>query len=171
MQRLVKAGTGPVTVEVLAAEAINTNPAVRFGYYKPGNRGSDSKTELFTISGADAQSLQATPNGVTSFDPGPSAFGLYTIYPGFQKPQDANLPREVFSEDALNLWDTTPTHHKVRFFPLRQKDGAVVPNAFIVAFEEFDTAFDSNDLVFLVVIENHTRRDFLRLNDLGIIQT
>jgi fibronectin type 3 domain-containing protein/regulation of enolase protein 1 (concanavalin A-like superfamily) len=151
MQRLVKAGTGPVTFEVLAAEAINTNPSVKFGYYTPGNRGWDSKRELFTISGADAQSLQATPNGVTSFDPGQSAFGLYTIYPGFQKPQDGGLPREVFSEDALNLWDATASRrHKVRFFPLREKNGTVVPNAYIVAFEEFDTAFDSNDLVAIV---------------------
>ena len=152
MQRLVKAGAGPVTVEVLAAEAINTDPSVRFGYYKPGNRGWDAKTELFTISGADAQSLQATPRGVTSFDPGQSPFGLYTIYPGFQNAtKDGGLPREVFSEDALNLWDANAANrHKVRFFPLRERNGNIVPNAYIVAFEEFDNAFDSNDLVAIV---------------------
>lgn len=152
MQRLVQAGAGPVTVEVLAAEAINTNPSVRFGYYKPGNRAWDAKTELFTISGADAQSLQATPNGVTRFDPGGNAFGLYTIYPGFQHAtKDGGLPREVFSEDVLNLWDTNVARqHKVRFFPLRQRNGTIVPNAYIVAFEEFDTAFDSNDIVAIV---------------------
>ena len=59
----------------------------------------------------------------------------------------------MFSEDALNLWDTNAANrHKVRFFPLRDKSGAVVPNAYIAAFEEFDTAFDSNDIV--VVLRN-----------------
>src|SRR3954469_22525449 len=94
MQRLVKAGNGPVTVEVLAAEAIATDPSVKFGYYTPGNRRWDAKRGLFTVSGGDAQSLQVTPHGATSFDPGTNPFGLYTIYPGFQKPQDGNLPRE-----------------------------------------------------------------------------
>jgi fibronectin type 3 domain-containing protein/regulation of enolase protein 1 (concanavalin A-like superfamily) len=152
MPRLVKAGPGAVTVEVLAAEAINTNPSVRFGSYTPGNRGDDAKTELFTISAADAQSLQATPNGVTSFDPGSAAFGLYSTYPGFVNPtKDGGLPRQVFSEDALNLWDqNSANRHKVRFFPLRDRSGAEVPNAYIAAFEEFDTAFDSNDIVVIV---------------------
>jgi fibronectin type 3 domain-containing protein/regulation of enolase protein 1 (concanavalin A-like superfamily) len=152
MQRLVRAASGPVTIEVLAAEAIATDPSVRFGYYKPGNRGWDAKTELFTISGAEAQSLQATPNGVTSFDPGAGAFGLYSTYPGFAtSTKDAGLPREVFSEDALNLWDANAANrHKVRFFPLREKNGTIVPNAFIAAFEEFDNGYDYNDIVVIV---------------------
>ena len=152
MPRLVKAGAGPVTVEVLAAEAINTEPSVRFGYYTPGNRGADARTELFTISAADAQSLQARPNGRTSFDPGASAFGLYSTYPGFKDAtKDGGLPRAVFSEDALNLWEGNASNrHKVRYFPLRQANGTVVPNAFVVAFEEFDNGNDYNDIVAIV---------------------
>ena len=121
MQRLVKAGPGPVTVEVLAAEAINTDPAVRFGYYKPGNRAADAKTELFTIGAADAQSLQATPHGVTSFDPGSSSFGLYSTYPGVPEPDQGRraAARGVQRGRALNLWDgVAANRHKVRFFPL-----------------------------------------------------
>src|SRR3712207_7683367 len=57
--RLVRAGAGSVTIELLASMAkADTTGAIsaRFGYYKPGTRAD--KRELFNISGADAQTLR-----------------------------------------------------------------------------------------------------------------
>src|SRR5690606_722125 len=36
---------------------------------------------------------------------------------------------------------------KVRFFPLKDADGQVVPNAYVFAFEEYHLATDQNDIV------------------------
>src|SRR5205814_4920793 len=55
MQRLVKAGAGPVTIQPLAAFVVQNQPGLRFGYYTPGT--SSDKTELFTINKADSQSV------------------------------------------------------------------------------------------------------------------
>ncbi len=149
LQQLVKAGVGAVTIEPLAVEAIGTNPPIRFGWYGAGTR--DSKQELFAVAQGDAQSVNPTPLGLTSFDPGASVFGLYTLFPGFTDPvKDNNLPREVYSEDALNSWSSSQGGHDVRFFPLRNTDGTIVPNAFIFAFEEFDSVPDSNDVIGII---------------------
>src|SRR6185437_9945469 len=81
MPRLVKAGSGPVTITTLAAFAVPNQPALRFGYYVPGD--PTDTTELFSISQADSQTMTPTAQGATQFDPGSSEFGLYTNFPTF----------------------------------------------------------------------------------------
>ena len=49
-------------------------------------------SQLFTVAKADAQSVNPTAIGNTSFDPGASPFGLYTTWPGFGN-------RNIYSED------------------------------------------------------------------------
>ncbi|HMO25115.1 MAG TPA: choice-of-anchor D domain-containing protein, partial [Tepidisphaeraceae bacterium] len=139
VQRLQKAGSGPVTVELLANFANTVSPSTKFGWYEAGL--THKKTQLFTVSESDSQSVNPTPNGTTTFDPGTQSFGIYGVFPAFTQ-------REVYSEDVLNQWETNSAlRRKVRFYPLKNADGSVVPNAYVFAFEEFTQAFDSNDIV------------------------
>lgn len=142
MQRLQKAGSGPVTVELIANFANSVSPSSRFGWYSPGDVGFLNR--LFNVNQADAQSVNPTPQGVTSFDPGSAAFGIYGQFPAFND-------RVVYSEDALNAWETNAGRKKkVRFFALKDSGGNVVPNAFVFSFEEWNVNYDQNDLVGII---------------------
>jgi len=144
MPRLQKAGSGPVTIEVLANFANSVSPSSRFGWYEPGNVGAYALNRLFNVGQTDAQSVNVTPQGVTSFDPGAASFGIYGQFPAF-------TDRIVYSEDSLNAWETNSARkRKVRFYTLKNSDGTVVPNAFIFTFEEYNVSYDQNDLVGII---------------------
>ncbi|HEX4794213.1 MAG TPA: Ig-like domain-containing protein [Humisphaera sp.] len=145
--RFTKAGDGPVTIQLLAAFAIGSPIGARVGYYSPGD--TSSKQELFTISGATnaaEQTVDPAALGATSFDPGAAQFGLYTQFPHFL---DNNQERVAFSEDALNTWDTN-VPRKMRTYPMKNADGSVVPNSYVVAFEDYNLQYDSNDVVAII---------------------
>ena len=96
--------------------------------------------------------MNPTPLGATAFDPGANSFGLYSIFPHFL---DNGKARISYSEDALNTWDAN-VPRKVRFFPLKNADGSVVPNAYVFAFEDNNIPYgsiqpyDSNDVVGII---------------------
>jgi hypothetical protein len=130
LQTLTMAGPGPVTIQMLASFNASAEPSLRVGYYTPGN--ASGTTELFTINNADDQTVNPVPVGMTSFDPGSSAFGLYASFPGI------SATDTHYSEDALNAPLDAAHPHKFRFFPMENGNGAAVPNAFIVAAEDFN---------------------------------
>lgn len=151
MQRLVMAGAGPVTITPLASFDVINNPALRFGYYTPGD--PTDRTPLFSIGQSDSQTVNPTALGPTSFDPGSNTFGLYANFPTFT---DNGQQRISYSEDAFNTWDTT-VPRKFRFFPLKNADGSVVPNAYVFEAEDNNKFFppniqpyDSNDIVGII---------------------
>lgn len=149
MQRLVKAGAGPVTIQMLASFNSAATPSVRFGYYDPGN--ASSTNELFTINQADAQTVNPTAQGATNFDPGSNEFGLYATFPGTTTSN--NQPDVHYSEDSLNTLD--PTHpRKLRFFALENADGSVVPNAYVVAGEDYNDPTYNSFVNFVAIIRN-----------------
>jgi regulation of enolase protein 1 (concanavalin A-like superfamily) len=143
LPRLVKAGDGNVTVELLATFANSRTPVTRFGYYSPGD--PSNKGELFYVPGsADAQSVNPQASGLMGFDPGSNAFGIYGVFPAFSN-------REVYSEDSLNTWEPNAgNRRKVRFYPLKNADGTVVPNAYVFAFEEYTLSYDQNDVIGII---------------------
>ena len=145
--RLVKAGNGPVTVEILAVFA-NQNSRTTFGWYEAGNPQTKYAVAK-TNSANDNQSIAPLQEGMFTFDPGNGAFGLYG---NFTLGSTTNpLNRDVFSEDVLNTWETnTNRQRKVRFYQLKDAAGNVVPNAYVVAFEEYNVTFDQNDLVAII---------------------
>ena len=153
MERLARASaSAPITITPLAVMGVASTPALMFGYYEAGSGGM--KTQLFTVPTADAQSVNVTTNGITSFEPGSKSFGLYTTWPGFKNKvegttTDAASFRDVYSEDALNNF-ATQNKHKYRFYPMKDAQGNVVANTFVVAVEEFDGSYDSNDVVFII---------------------
>jgi fibronectin type 3 domain-containing protein len=144
MPRLVKAGSGPVTITPLGSFNVITNPALRFGYYTPGS--PTDRTELFTLAQADAQVVSPTALGATTFDPGSNAFALWAQFPHFV---DNGQQRIAYSEDSLNAWDAS-VHRKFRFFPLENPNGSIVPNAYIFAAEDWNVQYDSNDIVGII---------------------
>jgi hypothetical protein len=142
-QRLAKAGPGAVTIEPLAAYAGGT-PSFRFGYYAAGT--ADARTELL-VGAADAQTVNPAVAGTTSFDPGASRFGLYAYFPIFNN--------TAYSEDSLNTRENTAAaRRKFRFFPLKDANGTVVPNAYIFTSEDFNNdpsgGTDANDFVGII---------------------
>jgi fibronectin type 3 domain-containing protein len=142
MPRLLKAGNGSVSIELLGVFANNDVAGPSLGYYEPGT--SEFKTVLFGTKQSEAQSVSATPQGNTTFDPGSSMFSLVGIFPKFTN-------REVYSEDALNTWESNSANRrKVRFYPLKNSDGTVVPNAYVFAFEEYNVTYDQNDIVGII---------------------
>ncbi len=150
--RFVKAGNGPVTVQMLASFGIGTPIVSRMGYYTAGSPGD--RTELFSLGQNDQQTVDPTPLGATSFDPGGTAFGLFAAFPHFTDPaSNGSLTaheRYSYSEDAFNLsWDAN-NPRKMRAYPLKNPDGSVVPNAYVVAFEDYNLAYDSNDIVAII---------------------
>jgi len=123
MQRMVKAGSGKVSISLLAVFDNFKSPATAVGFYNTPTKLS----QLFTVPMSDAQSVHPSISGSTSFDPGTNSFGIYTVFPAFNN-------RDAFSEDALNTWETkTANQKKVRFYPLKNKDGSKVANAFVFA--------------------------------------
>ena len=101
------------------------------------------KQELFTVPNASAQKLAPTTNGVLTFDPGLTAFGFYSVWPFFGD-------REVFSENALNTWEpTVANRHKVRVYPMRDPNGVLVPNTYVIATEEHTSGYDYQDVVYI----------------------
>ena len=149
MPRLEKAGAGPVTITPLASFNASAAPTVRFGSYIPGD--PTDQNELFSIAQSDAQTVNPTPLGATSFDPGSSPFGLYATYPGIATSN--GKPDTHFSEAALNVLD--PTHpQKFRLFPMENPDGSKVANTYVVASEDFNSTQFNSFVNFVGIISN-----------------
>jgi hypothetical protein len=138
----VKAGAGQVTLRVLAAFSIasKTGTMASFGWYPTGD--PTGRTAVLSVANADDQSLDPPTTGSLSFDPGTTAFGLWSLWPAFGN-------RKAYSDDALNTWDSA-FPHKVRVYPDRTPTGARVKHAYVVATEEFTGPYDYNDLVVVV---------------------
>ena len=141
LQKLVRVGESPVTIEPLAVfgPQSTSGEVTNLGSY-PASGGA--RTQLFSVANAAYQSLDPATSGSLTFDPGTAAFGLSSIWPFFSN-------REVFSEDARNTWDTTVAHH-LRAYPLKTTGGSVVANAYVIAFEENNSGYDYQDLVFIL---------------------
>ncbi|MGB7156920.1 MAG: Ig-like domain-containing protein, partial [Tepidisphaeraceae bacterium] len=142
-QKFYKAAGGNVTIEPITFFSPTSSPTVRAGWYRSGNAGSAA--ELFTVASQYAQSVNPVATGTTSFDPGSGPFGLYTEWP-------SQNGRVVYQEHALNTWETNGSlRQKVRVYPLKTAEGVVVPNAYVVGFEEIPgSVSDYQDGVFII---------------------
>src|SRR5439155_8285920 len=129
------ADTGSVSIQLLAVFDNFKTPATAVGYYNT----ADKLNQLFTVPMSDAQSVHPSISGKTTFDPGSNSFGIYTVFPAFNF-------RNAFSEDALNTWDSV-NHKKVRFYPLKNANGTKVSNAYVFVSEDYNKAYDFNDVV------------------------
>jgi hypothetical protein len=144
MQRFVKAGTGPVTIDVLASfTASGFAKSYTLGTYTPGE--PTTLNELFYTPSNENQTTYVQPQGSTSFDPGSNTFGFYFI-------SNVQVQGRVgYSEDSLNTWDTT-NPRKMRFFPMEEPDGTIVPNEYIMTSTEWNapSGYDFTNIVAIV---------------------
>ncbi len=145
MQRLQKAGAGPVTIQVLASFDAAAAEPYTLGYYTAGN--PNAKSELFYTPSTESQSTYIQPVGSTTFDPGGTAFGMYFV----SNIKDNGSNRIGYSEDALNTFDTT-VPRKFRFFPLENSDGTTVANAYVMTSTEYNApaGYDFTNLVAII---------------------
>jgi regulation of enolase protein 1 (concanavalin A-like superfamily) len=145
LQLLEKAGSGSITLELLGSFGTSASNGFTdtsgFGWYSEGS--SSSVNDLFTIDKSDAQTVHPSVSGDVSFDTSDS-FGLVATFFDFG-------PRDVYTQDALNTWESEQDERrKIRFFPLKDAAGNVVPNAYVFAIEEWDVATDQNDIVGII---------------------
>jgi len=142
IQAFQRAEDGPVTMEPLSVfgPQHSAGTVVGFGWYTSGN--ANDKNELFTVANNNYQTVDVQASGTMSFDPGVASFGFYSRWPYFDN-------RHLYSEDALNTFAGAVPHH-VRVYPLKDAEGTVIENAYIVATEEHVSGFDYQDVVVLV---------------------
>jgi hypothetical protein len=145
LQQLVKADpTQMVRITPLANFVNDFGPAVKVGWYGAGQPELVS-SELYSVPSADdSQSVAPRATGKFKFDPGTRTFGLYAAFPAFSY-------RKSLSEDALNTWEPkNANRRKFRFYPLKDADGTVVPNAYVFAAEDYNVTYDFNDIVGII---------------------
>ena len=140
-----KAGTGDVTIIPVARYSpIESGP---FGYYVYDNSGSSIiQTEVGVLlennaSGAsDHQMLFPTQaTGTTTFDPGTDSFGVYVHSTSF------NPERTSYTEESQNI----TIAHRARVYPLKNRQGQLVPNSYLIGFEEASNG-DYQDYLFVL---------------------
>ncbi|PSR56261.1 hypothetical protein AHMF7605_23545 [Adhaeribacter arboris] len=141
-QKFIRAEDGPVTIQPLSVFGPQHSAGIvtAFGWYTSGD--ATAKNELFTVDNTNYQTVDVQTNGSLSFDPGALNFGFYSRWPYFEN-------RHLYSEDALNNFSGAVPHH-VRVYPLKNADGTLVQNAYIIATEEHISGFDYQDIVVAV---------------------
>ena len=136
-----KAGADPVTMTPVAR--YSPAEALPFGWYTP-NGTTPALNEVGTLgSGAadqgnpeDQTLFPPVASGGTTFDPGSATFGFYT---------ESNVFNHVrYTEDDLN---SIP--HAARIYPLKDRQGRIIPNTYLVGFEDASNG-DYQDYVFAV---------------------
>jgi hypothetical protein len=97
-----------------------------------------------------------TGSVATTFDPGTAAFGIWSFTnqrttggltsAGVPAPNVGNGDY-VYSEDSLNI--DSAHSHRLRVYPLRNRAGSLVPNSYLLGWEEASNG-DYQDFVFVL---------------------
>jgi len=113
------------------------NEPIPYGIYTPAGT-NPTLRQVGVIQLGQEQTLLPTvePGALTQIDPGDMPFGVYT----------SSKVHKVYTEDALN---TGTVKHAVRSYPLKDRAGKPVPNAYLVCFEEAANG-DYQDYVFVL---------------------
>jgi hypothetical protein len=137
--------TKPVAVRQL--DAYHTQGATAAVYWFP--KGSTSASTIFVENGADSQSILPHING-SSTVPAQGSFTPSGPTFGFRVDGES-------SDDTLNSQTADQTNgcpgpcgHHVRFWPLKDRTGALVPDAWIMAMDYSGINYDYNDNVYLI---------------------
>ncbi|WP_138475803.1 malectin domain-containing carbohydrate-binding protein [Dyadobacter bucti] len=139
VQFFEKAGDGPVIIKPVAR--YSPNQELPFGYYTKTDN-APALTNVGTLSGVFGQHNILYPQivaGTNQFNPaGP--FGIFVI--GLEN-------RLSYTEDPLNAGG--PALHAARVYPMKDRQGVLIPNSYLVCFEDASNG-DYQDYVF--VLEN-----------------
>jgi hypothetical protein len=121
---------GPI--ELLPVARYSPEEPIPYGYYT-----ADGEVEVGTIANDQYQALNPTtePGSKLTFAPPAGEFGIYTV----------SKTHSTYSEDAKNA--ANQVKHAVRTYPLRDRAGAAIADAYLVCFEEAANG-DYQDYVF-----------------------
>ena len=131
-----KAGAGAVGLKPVAR--YSPDELLPFGYYTMP-AGEPVHSEIASIALDQEQTLlpAIVPGGTSTFDPGSTAFGIFV--------HSNTFGRKSYTQDGLN----TGVSHAARIYPVKDRAGQLVPNAYLVTFEDA-TNGDYQDYVFLL---------------------
>ncbi|MEM8873710.1 MAG: Ig-like domain-containing protein [Planctomycetota bacterium] len=155
--RFRKAGPGPVSIVPLAGFGPDSGRPTEYGIYSPGS----PQTARF-INGTtegDDQTVNVKIQGPQKFNVDSLVFGQgitseeFGVVGRFNKFVDDGQARVIFSESTLNFWEPDNAFKdKVKTYPLVDGNGTVVPNAYVVVFEESTNAGFPSDFQDAVMI-------------------
>ena len=132
--RFQRARRGPISLYPVAR--FGSSDRLPYGYYS--GDGGPEPHPLGAVAGDQDQKLNPDiePDALTTFDPGDGAFGIFV-----------NLgKRYVYTEERMN---TGTIRHAARLYPLKNRTGGRIPEAYAIAFELTGDG-DYQDLVFVV---------------------
>lgn len=143
VQQLQKALPDPVTIEPLAAFGPSSaSPMMALAWYDVNK--PEAPNSLFTIEPSDSQSVNLAPVGSRSFDPGEDlTFGLASTWTAFDN-------RVVATQQSRNTYTTGVGTKGVRFYPLKNAKGTVVPFAYVFTIEAVGDSADAQDFVGII---------------------
>jgi Domain of Unknown Function (DUF1080) len=138
----LKAGKGKV--EIIPVARYSPDFELPFGYYINTSAMPDKKqVGVLAKAGIFPEHQILFPSlasGSNSFDPGSDSFGFYATSPS----------HSAYSEDVWNmLYFPANAVHATRIYPLIDKSGKLIPNSYLLCFEEAKNG-DYNDYVFIV---------------------
>ncbi len=137
-----KAGKG--MIQILPVARYSPDFELPFGFYINTNEGPEKHQAGILAKRGEYPEHQtlfpAIASGSSWIDPGDNEFGFYATGP----------THTAFSEDVWNM-ALYPTNavRATRIYPVKSKDGTLLPNTYLVCYEEAKNG-DYNDYVFLV---------------------
>jgi hypothetical protein len=122
---------GAAAIELIPVARYSPQEPIPYGYYNAGG-----EVEVGVIADGQYQALNPTtePGSQPSFAAPAGEFGLFTT----------SKTHQTYTEDSKN---TAATKHAVRTYPLKDRSGAALANAYLVCFEEAANG-DYQDYVF-----------------------
>jgi|GEM_PF-2445264 len=132
-----QASSGPITIKPIAR--YSPPESLAFGTYEAGL--STTKRQLLTLQTASTENQTLFPaigSGSLTFEADKPSFGFYITRNGIVN---------IHSEDNLNTSNVIT--HGMRIYPLKDRSGVLIENAYLFAIEEVDNG-DYNDYVFAV---------------------
>ncbi|MDX2306212.1 MAG: malectin domain-containing carbohydrate-binding protein [Microscillaceae bacterium] len=138
IQLFERAGGG--NVGILPVARYSPKESLPFGYYtKSGNTPIHTQVGVLTSAGNEHQALfPELSSGNTSFNPGTAAFGIYV--------ESNSFGRFNYTEDGLN---TGGVAHRVRTYPLKNRQGQTIANSYLVCFEDANNG-DYQDYMYVL---------------------
>jgi hypothetical protein len=126
----------PIGSEVTLTAVARYSPDedLPYGWYLPAD--APVLNPVATILKGQFQTLRPVVQGVTTFSTGAKPFGIYI--------HSNSFGRDTFTQETFNVGQTK---HAVRVYPLRDRQGDLVPYAYLLAFEDA-TNGDYQDYVF-----------------------
>jgi hypothetical protein len=122
---------GPGVIELVPVARYSPEEPIPYGYY------TNAEIVVGTISNDQYQQLNPTTDAgsMRSFAAPAGSFGIFT----------ASKTHKTYTEDAKNA--ANDVKHAVRTYPLKDREGAAIANAYLVCFEEAANG-DYQDYVF-----------------------